>query len=110
VPEPPASAAAPSGRYLSTDELHAAAVAAGWPVELLPELEIVARCESRFHTHAQYLGALGLMQMMPFWFPEAGLNPDLWHDPVTNLRAARYAYEDSIRQGVDGWAPWTCKP
>ena len=87
-----------------------AAVAAGWPAELLPEVEIVARCESSLRTHAQYLGALGLMQMMPFWFGEAGLNPDMWHDPVTNLRAAKYAYDDSIRQGVDGWAPWTCKP
>lgn|GEM_PF-4885136 len=112
-PAPAAASPAPGAandRYLSKDELRAAAIAAGWPAELLPELEVVAWCESRYHTHAEYFGALGLMQMMPSWFEDAGLNIDLWWDPVVNLKAAWHAYETTVRLGIDGWGPWTCKP
>ncbi|MEO8540716.1 MAG: lytic transglycosylase domain-containing protein, partial [bacterium] len=70
----------------------------------------VAWCESRFETHAQYGGALGIMQMMPYWFTSAGLDPDQWSDPVTNLRAALFAYQEHERNHADPWGPWTCKP
>lgn len=118
-PPPPAPAAVapkpialpePAGRYLTTDELRTAALAAGWPANLLDDVVSVARCESTFYTHAHYYGALGLMQMMPLWFGPAGLDAEMWADPVTNLRAARFAYlENELKYG-DAWGPWTCKP
>lgn len=118
APEPPAPAAvatqAPQpevpARYLTPDEFRAAALTAGWPAALLPELEDVAWCESRFYTHAENLGALGLMQMLPNWFPDSGHDRELWWDPVTNLRAAWYAYDWHHRNMDNGWGPWTCKP
>lgn len=95
---------------MTTDEIRAAASTAGWPAELLDEVVSVARCESTFFTHAEYYGALGLMQMMPLWFAPAGLDSEMWADPVTNLRAARYAYLENERNYGNAWGPWTCKP
>jgi hypothetical protein len=100
----------PAGRYLSTKEVRGAALAAGWPVALVDDVVNVAWCESRFQTHALYGGAQGLMQMMPFWFTSAGLDPNLWSDPVTNMKAALFAYQEHERDHVDPWGPWTCKP
>jgi hypothetical protein len=115
VPAPavaPPAPAVPSlpDRYLTVDELRSAALAAGWPAALLPQIETVAWCESRYHTHAQYLGALGLMQMLPFWFEVAGLDRAMWADPVTNLKAAYVAYVEHERITGDPWSAWTCKP
>jgi len=107
---PPASPVAPAGRYLTSDELRAAALAAGWPAETLTDLEEVAWCESRFHTHAEYLGALGLMQVLPNWFEFAGLDKAMWWDPVTNLKAAYAAYREHERYSGDPWSAWTCHP
>ena len=118
-PPPPAPVAAATqppavvqdaGRYLTPAELHAAALAAGWPAELLPEIEVVAWCESRFHTHAEYYGAMGLMQVVSLWFDVAGVEYHWW-DPVTNLKAAKAAYDEQVRNGVEPWGPWPgCKP
>ncbi len=106
----PTVAPAPTGRYLTGAEIRAAAVAAGWPSALVDDVVNVAWCESRFHSGAQYGGALGLMQMMPFWFAEAGLDGANWADPVTNMRAALFAFQEHERAHVDPWGPWTCKP
>jgi hypothetical protein len=48
--------------------------------------------------------------MMPFWFTAAGLEPSQWSDPVTNMRAALFAYQEHERNHADPWGPWTCKP
>jgi hypothetical protein len=50
------------------------------------------------------------MQMMPFWVDAAGLDRDQWNDPVVNLKAALFAYQDKVSRGEDPWGPWTCKP
>ncbi|MFN8617097.1 MAG: lytic transglycosylase domain-containing protein [Dehalococcoidia bacterium] len=122
APPPPAPAAVappapeptlapePVGRYMTSSEIRAAVVAAGWPSALVEDVVNVAWCESRFHSGAQYGGALGLMQMMPFWFTAAGLEPSQWSDPVTNMRAALFAYQEHERNHADPWGPWTCKP
>lgn len=109
LPEPTV-AAAPVGRYLTSAEVRAAVIAAGWPSSLVEEVVNVAWCESRFHSGAQYGGALGLMQMMPYWFTSAGLDPNQWSDPVTNMRAALFAYQEHERNHAEPWGPWTCKP
>ncbi len=110
APEPTIVVAAPAGRYLSSDEVRAAVIAAGWPSALVEDVVNVAWCESRFHSGAQYGGALGLMQMMPLWFTAAGLDINAWSDPVTNMRAALFAFQEHERNHADPWGPWTCKP
>ncbi len=114
---PPAATQAPTlvnpdlpDRYLTSDELAAAALAAGWSADVIPDLQKVAWCESRYHTHAQYLGARGLMQILPFWFEVAGLDFGMWADPVTNLRAAKVVYDSHLADFGDPWSAWTCKP
>ncbi|MGE3073141.1 MAG: lytic transglycosylase domain-containing protein [Dehalococcoidia bacterium] len=116
-PAPPAATEAPSrvnpdlpDRYLTSDEIAAAALEAGWAPEVIPDLQKVAWCESRYHTHAQYLGARGLMQILPFWFDAAGLDFSMWADPVTNLKAAKLVYDSHLRDFGDPWSAWTCKP
>ena len=117
VPPAPAATEAPSrvnpdlpDRYLTSDEIAAAALAAGWAPEVIPDLQKVAWCESRYHTHAQYLGARGLMQVLPFWFDVAGLDFGMWADPVTNLKAAKVVYDSHLADFGDPWSAWTCKP
>lgn len=120
APPPPAPAVAPSpttvvrpeltSRYLSIDEFQTVALAAGWSASELDDLTSVALCESHFHTHAEYWGALGLMQVMPVWFDEADLDLAMWADPVTNLRAAKAAFDYSVGVYGNGWAQWTCRP
>jgi soluble lytic murein transglycosylase-like protein len=57
-------------------------------VELPPELVLaVIEVESAFDRWAiSRAGALGLMQVMPFWLDEIGHPDDNLHDPATNLR------------------------
>ena len=104
--QPPVS----EGRHLTAAELRTAALAAGWPAETLPQLESVAWCESRFHTHAEYFGAKGLMQVIPLWFAVAGVDANLWWDPVVNLKAAKAAYDEGVRNGYAPWSAWSCSP
>ena len=107
----PAATTAAVGWVLSEGEVRAAALAAGWAPELLDQVVKVAWCESRFNSAAEYLGARGLMQILVnYWFEPYGLDPAQWQDPVTNLTAARYAYDANHRVSGDGWAAWTCKP
>ena len=111
APPPPAAASVPAGRVLSEEEVRGAALAAGWAPELLDQVVKVAWCESSFNSGAEYLGARGLMQMLlNYWFEPYGLDPNQWTDPVTNLTAARHAYDVNFRVSGDGWAAWTCKP
>ena len=105
-----APVAAGTGRNLTAGELRSAALAAGWPAALLPELEAVAWCESRFHTHAEYYGAMGLMQVVGLWFTVAGVDANMWWDPVVNLTAAKAAYDEGVRNGYAPWSAWSCSP
>ena len=107
----PSTTSAPAGRIYTEAEVRSAALAAGWSPDLLDQVVKVAWCESRFNSGAEYLGARGLMQMIVgYWFEPFGLDPNMWADPVTNLTAARFAYEQNKRWSGDGWAAWTCKP
>lgn len=107
----PSTSVAPVGRIYTEAEVRAAALTAGWAPELLDQVVKVAWCESRFNSGAEYLGARGLMQIIVgYWFEPFGLDPNLWADPVVNLRAARFAYEQNKEWSGDGWAAWTCKP
>lgn len=115
VAPPPAPAIASSlpafaGVVYTADQIRSLALQAGWPSEALDDLVEVARCESAFRPDVVGQRALGLMQMMPFWFPLAGLDPEMWSDPVVNLRAALFAYHADLDQGREPWAAWTCKP
>jgi hypothetical protein len=101
---PPPPAFVPQSRVLTEAEVRAAATQAGWPAELLSDVVTVAYCESHFATDAMFLGARGLMQILPNWF-EDGSD---WSDPVVNLRAALVAYREHERAFGDGWSAWTC--
>lgn len=50
-----------------------------------------------------YAGARGLLQVMPFWARHLGLSPDALYDPATNIRVAKYVYN---QQGWWAWDPY----
>jgi hypothetical protein len=99
-----------TGVELTAPEIRSTALTAGWPAELVDDLEEVAWCESRFRADAIGGGALGIMQIMPFWFAFAGEDLAAWANPLVNLRVALVAYRYDIALGLAPWAPWTCKP
>lgn len=101
APEPPAPA---------TWEDHA--LAAGWPVDLLPALGRVISCESGFNPAAYNPGGpyVGLMQLSPMWFRYAGEAFEAWADPAVNLRVAWATYRYDLARGNAPWAQWECKP
>ncbi len=105
-----ASPAAVVSVRLTEDELRSYALQAGWPEEKLGEVVQVAHCESRYLTSAIGGGALGLMQIMPFWFGVAGVPLAQWADPVTNLSVAKFIHDRQVNHGRDPWGPWACKP
>lgn len=74
----------PSERVELLRLVHAEATAAG----VAPELVLaVIEVESAFDRYAiSSAGALGLMQVMPFWLEELGLGDENLFDPRTNLR------------------------
>jgi soluble lytic murein transglycosylase-like protein len=86
------------------------ALQVGWPADQVDELLSVAWCESRFRVEANGWGALGLMQIMPFWFESVGIDPAQAFDPATNLKVAYHIYQNDLKNGYDEWASWTCKP
>jgi soluble lytic murein transglycosylase-like protein len=88
----------------------AAALQAGWPEDVIPDLLSVAWCESRFRPDATNHGALGLMQIMSSWFTWLGIDVAMAADPVTNLKVAQYIYTHDIEAGYQPWASWACKP
>ena len=111
VAPPPAAPPMVTGRILTEEEVRSAALTAGWAPDLVDQVVKVAWCESRFNSGAEYLGARGLMQILVnYWFEPFGLDPALWQDPVTNLTAAKRAYDANTLYSGDGWAAWTCKP
>ena len=108
-PPPPPPAPALTGQ-LTKAQVRELALAAGWPEAELDELVSVAWCESRFRVEANGWGALGLMQIMPFWFESLGIDVALALDPVTNLKVAYHIYQNDLKNGYGEWASWTCKP
>ncbi|MEX2080080.1 MAG: lytic transglycosylase domain-containing protein [Dehalococcoidia bacterium] len=116
APAPPpasqASALPPAvvNTRLTEDEFRAYATSVGWAPETLDALVAVAHCESRFRTAAVGGGALGLMQIMPFWFDVAGVPLAMWADPASNLGVAKFIHDRQVNHGRDPWGPWACKP
>jgi len=106
----PAVLPAYAGVRYTADQVRSLALGAGWPAALVADLLDVAWCESRFHPDAAGPVALGLMQMMPFWFRVAGFDVADWSDPMINLRVALVAFENDLSQGREAWAAWSCKP
>jgi hypothetical protein len=109
TPEPPPPAPAPTGQ-LTRDAVREIALSVGWPESEMEELLDVAWCESRYRVDANGWGALGLMQIMPFWFESVGIDPALAFDAATNLRVAYHIYQNDLQKGYGEWASWTCKP
>ncbi len=107
---PATTGPASPGMVLAAGDIEAAALAAGWPAELVGDAARVAWCESRFDTGALGYGTYGLMQLIPAWFDAAGIDFAMWTDPVANMRAAWFAYQADVEAGAGAWAPWTCKP
>lgn len=50
-----------------------------------------------------YAGARGLLQVMPFWAKSLGLSPDALYNPATNIKVAKYVYD---QQGWWAWDPY----
>jgi hypothetical protein len=109
-PPQPASPAPIPGAQLTRDAVREIALQVGWPESELDELLDVAWCESRYRVDANGWGALGLMQIMPFWFEVFGVDVSLAFDPATNLQVAYYIYQNDLKNGYSEWASWSCKP
>lgn len=106
----PATAVPATGARYTAAQVRDAARTAGWPENVLDEVVKVAQCESGLFSGAQGGGALGLMQIMPGWFPAAGVELSSWADPVANLAVARYVYNYELGNGKPPWSAWTCAP
>lgn len=102
--------AAPAGKQYTAEEVASFARQAGWPNSLTAEVVTVAVCESSLFSGAISGSALGLMQVVGFWFDKAGVDGALWTDPVANLRVANYVYTYGISNGDAPWSAWGCKP
>lgn len=50
-----------------------------------------------------YAGARGLLQVMPFWAESLGISPNSLYDPATNIKVAKYVYD---QQGWNAWDPY----
>ncbi len=100
----PIPAPTPAARIYTAAEVRGFARQAGWDESLLDAVVVVATCESGLYSGAQGGGALGLMQVMPWWFDRAGIDISRWSDPVANLTVAKFVYEGS------GWSAWSCSP
>lgn len=98
------------GVTYTDQEVKALALEAGWAPDQLDNLVSVAWCESRWKPAARGVSALGLMQVMPFWFEIAGVELAQWSNPLANLRVALVAYEADLGAGRAPWAAWQCLP
>jgi hypothetical protein len=103
-------AAPPAGKHYTAEEVASFARQAGWPNSLTADVVTVAVCESSLFSGAMGGSALGLMQVVGFWFDKAGIDGALWSDPVANLRVAYYVYSYGISNGDAPWSAWGCKP
>jgi len=75
--------------YLTIPQCAGAWLGAGGPRSRMVEFVCVAMAESSLNdTAVSPVGAEGLWQIMPFWFPELGLPPSEWSNPGVNATAA----------------------
>lgn len=75
--------------YLTIPQCAGAWLGAGGPRSRMVEFVAVSMAESSLDTIAvSPVGAEGLWQVMPFWFPDLGLPPGSWSDPHVNAEAA----------------------
>lgn len=91
--------------YLTIPQCAGAWLGAGGPRSRMVEFVCIAMAESSLDTVAvSPVGAEGLWQIMPFWFPSLHLPPSGWSDPHINATAARM-----ISGGGNNCAAWdTC--
>jgi hypothetical protein len=95
------------------------ALEAGWNPEELPRLMRIMFRESRCiptacgltdSPHLRKCRDWGLMQINDYsWkriIREMGWEIEQMHDPLENLRFARWLYEYSLDRNGDGWQPW----
>lgn len=90
---------------LSIPQCAGAWLGAGGPRSRMVEFVAISMAESSLNDAAvSPVGAEGLWQVMPFWFPELGLPPSQWADPHVNAEAAV-----KISGGGSNCAAWdTC--
>jgi hypothetical protein len=91
------------GLFAPAVERWRALVASYFPPETVERMLRVLRCESGGDpsiANREGSGALGLLQIMPFW---QKTYPGDYTDPETNIRIARLIWD---RQG---WGAWVCK-
>lgn len=75
--------------YLTIPQCAGAWLGAGGPRSRMVEFVSISMAESSLDdTAVSPVGAEGLWQVMPFWFPELGLPPSQWSDPHVNAIAA----------------------
>lgn len=108
---PPVLASRSASTVYTVAEIRVFAAAAGWDSAHLDDVVQVAQCESSNNAAAtSWAGAYGLMQIMPFWFREAGVDFATWADPVSNLKVALVAYHAGIAESKGPWSAWACQP
>lgn len=74
---------------LSIQQVAGAWMGAGGPQSHVVEFVAISMAESSLNdTAVSPVGAEGLWQVMPFWFPDLGLPPNEWSVPSVNARAA----------------------
>ncbi len=96
------------------------ALDAGWQYAELPKLMRIMFRESRClpnacgetdSPHLRKCRDWGLMQINDYsWkriIREMGWEIEQMHDPLENLRFARWLFEYSVKYNDDGWQPWT---
>ncbi len=108
----PAIAPRPASTFHTAADIRSFAATAGWSSDQLDAVVQVAWCESSYNAAAiGGSGARGLMQIMPLWFTEAGVDLASWSDPVTNLKVALVAFRTrAAESGGDPWSAWDCQP
>ena len=95
------------------------ALQAGWQADELPRLMRIMWRESRClpdacgetdSPHLRKCRDWGLMQINDYsWkriIRDMGWHIEQMHDPLENLRFARWLYEYSLERNGDGWQPW----
>ena len=100
-------------------EWTATAMTAGWQPEDLPRLMRIMHRESRClpdacgltdSPHLRKCRDWGLMQINDYsWkttIRNMGWQIEQMHDPLENLRFARWLFEYSLERNGDGWIPW----
>lgn len=100
----------PAPGPLSEEDLDLVLSEAGWPEDLRPAAKSVMYCESTWNSLARNGQYRGLFQLSPLWFDYAGVDIELWADPMVNARVAYLVVEYDLAREWDPWAQWECKP